>query len=101
MLSVNMGDGNVHSENITSSFNNYVYKSDKDAEIMRWLSPLEPYNRHQSVCTDRFDGVGDWLLEVNQFREWKSSEGGAENAILFCYQNPGVGIPKVSSATLG
>ena len=97
MLSVNMGDGNVHSGNITSSFNNlnsfnsYVYKSDRDAEIMRWLSPLEPHNRHQSVRTERFGGTGGWLLEVKEFREWRSGEGGAENAVLFCSGNPGVG----------
>ena len=97
MLSVNMGDGNIHSGNITSSFNNlnsfksYVYKSDKDAEIMRWLSPLEPNDRHQSVRTERFGGVGGWLLEVHEFREWRSDEGAAENAVLFCSGNPGVG----------
>ena len=38
MLSVTMGDGNVHSGNITSIFNSYVYKSDQDAEILRWLA---------------------------------------------------------------
>ena len=58
ILSVNMGDRNVQSGNITSSFNSYVYKSDEDAAITRWLSPLEPHNRHHSVRTERFGGVG-------------------------------------------
>ena len=58
---------------------------------MRWLSPLEPNNRHQGVRTDQFDGVGDWFLETREFREWRSSEVGAEKAILFCSGNPGVG----------
>ena len=44
MLSVSLGDGNVHSGNITSSFN--TYKFDEDAQIMHWLSPLEPNKRH-------------------------------------------------------
>jgi len=90
-LSVTMGDGNIHSGNITSNFNSYVYKSDKDAEVMRWLSPLEPNNRHQGVRADRFDGVGDWILETKEFREWRSREGGADEAVLFCSGNPGVG----------
>jgi len=90
-LSVNMGDGNLHSGNITSSFNSYVYKTDEDAEIMRWLSPLDPSNRHQGVSTERLDGVGNWLLETNEFREWRNSEGAADNVILFCSGNPGVG----------
>ena len=97
--SVSVGDGSAHCGNTTdsfnntfnNSFNNIVYKSNEDAKIMRWLSPLEPNNRHQDVRTDRFDGVGDWLLEESQFREWRSNEGGADNAILFCSGNPGVG----------
>ena len=91
MLSVSIGDGNVQSGNITGSFNNYVYKSGKDAEIMRWLSPLEPNNRHQSVRTERFGGVGGWLLETKEFREWRGSEDGADVGVLFCSGNPGVG----------
>jgi len=90
MLSVNMGDGNLNSGNITGSFNNF-YRSDEDVEIMRWLSPLEPSNRHQGVRNERFDGIGDWVLETTQFREWRGGEGGADKAVLFCSGNPGVG----------
>ena len=90
MLSVNMGHGNLNSGNITGCFNNF-YRSDGDAEIMRWLSPLEPNNRHQGVRTERFDGIGDWFLETKEFREWRSGSGGADKAVLFCSGNPGVG----------
>ena len=90
--SVSIGDGNAHCGNVIGSFNNNTfYKSDEDAQIMRWLSPLEPNNRHQGVRTDRFDGVGDWFLETREFREWRGSEGGVDKAILFCSGNPGVG----------
>ena len=58
---------------------------------MRWLSPLEPNKRYQGVRMDRFDGVGDWLLDTREFREWRGSEGGADEAVLFCSGNPGVG----------
>ena len=88
--SVTIGDGNSHTGNIIGSFNNF-YKSDEDAQIMRWLSPLEPSNRHQGVRTERFDGVGDWFLGASEFREWRSSEGGPDNAVLLCTGNPGVG----------
>ena len=87
--SVNIGDGNTHSGNITGSFN--TYGSNEDKQIMHWLSPLEPNDRHQGVRTDRFDGVGDWFLETSEFREWRGSEGGADKAVLFCSGNPGVG----------
>ena len=90
-ISVNMGDRNVHSGNTIGSFNKSIYKSAEDAHIRRWLSPLEPNNRHRGVRTERFDGIGDWVLETKKFREWRSSGGGADNAILFCSGNPGVG----------
>jgi len=89
--SVTIGDRNSHTGNIIGSFNNNFYNSDEDAQIMRWLSPLEPNNRHQGVRTDRFDGVGDWFLETSEFREWRGSEGGADKAVLLCSGNPGVG----------
>ena len=87
--SVTFGDGNAYCGNISGSFNTYM--SDEDAQIMHWLSPLEPNKRHQGVRADRFDGVGDWLLETRGFREWRGGEGGADKAVLFCSGNPGVG----------
>jgi len=91
--SIKFGDGNANCGNIRDSFNSHttVYKSDEDTQIMRWLSPLQPNHRHQGVRTDRFGGVGDWLLETSEFREWRGGEGGADKAVLFCSGNPGVG----------
>ena len=89
--SVRVGDGSVDCGNIINSFNTTIYKSDEDAQIMRWLSPLVPSNRHQGVRTERFDGIGDWFLETCEFREWRNSEGGANKAVLFCSGDPGVG----------
>ena len=85
------GDGNDNCGNINNSYNTIVYKSDQDAEIMRWLSPLEPDNRHHDVRTKRFEGVGDWLLGTREFQEWRGGECGADKAVLFCFGNPGVG----------
>ena len=58
---------------------------------MGWLSPIEPENRHHSVRTNRFEGVSDWLLETREFRDWRGGEGGADQAVLFCSRDPGVG----------
>jgi len=88
---VTVGDGNTNSGNIKDSFNTTVYNSGEDAKIMRWLSPLEPENRHHAVCADRLEGVGNWLLETSEFREWRGGEGGADEAVLFCSGDPGVG----------
>jgi len=87
---VSFGDGNVHCGNIADSFNTRD-TCDEDAQIKRWLSPLEPINRHQGVRFDRLNGVGDWFLEAGEFREWRDGEGGADKAVLFCSGNLGVG----------
>ena len=89
--SVSIGDGNAHCGNITGSFNTSFHKPDEGAQIMHWLSPLEPNSRHQSVRTDRLGGVGDWFLETSEFREWRDGEGGPDKAVLVCSGNPGVG----------
>ena len=81
---VKIGDGNTNCNNI-------YYNSDQDAQIMRWLSPLELKNRHQGVRTDRLDSVGRWLWETREWREWRSGHGGADGAVLFCSGSPGVG----------
>jgi len=90
-----INSGNVSSYNVTNSYNNITnvnkVVSDENPEIMRWLSPLDPGRRHHDVRTNRLDGVGNWLLETSEFREWKSGEGGVDKAVLFCHGNPGVG----------
>ena len=89
-----IGNDNVNCNNVTNSNNNTFNVNntiaDENPEIMKWLSSLDPRVRHHDVRTDRVDGVGNWLLETSEFREW-SSGGGADKAVLCCYGNPGVG----------
>ena len=92
--STSFGDGNVNCNNVTNSHNSFTVNkviADENPEIMQWLSPLNPRGRHHDVRTERVDGVGSWLLETNEFREWRSKEGGADKAVLFCCGGPGVG----------
>ena len=84
ILSVKYGSFNSNVNNVT----NFNFEN---TEIMHRLSPLEPMKRHQDIRTGRLDCVGDWFLETNEFREWRSSSGGADKAVLFCSGNPGVG----------
>jgi len=93
--SVKFGDNNSGAGNISDSFNNnntfIVNSADEKSELLQWLSPLASQDRHQDVRAGRFDGVGDWLLHTNEFREWRGSEAGAGRAVLFCSGEPGVG----------
>ena len=87
--------GNINSFNNNNSFNNIVNNvtniGDKGHQILQWLSPLEPQQRHQGVRTDRLPGVGNWVLETSEFRKWRDAEDGRVGLVLFCYGNPGVG----------
>jgi len=86
---------NINSFNTISPFNNFVnFATEIDDEwdqILQWLSPLEPQQRHRGVRVDRLDGVGNWVLETNEFRKWRDAEDGCVEPVLFCYGNPGVG----------
>jgi len=92
---------NIDSGNVTNSYNTTITTNnktitvsrtdDEDSQIKRWLSPLDPRHRHQSVQTSRADGVGGWFLERGEFREWSGSYGVQKQAVLFCYGDPGVG----------
>jgi len=75
---------------MTGSFNT-IYRSDGDAQVMQWMSPLERGNRHESVRAGRFGGVGGWLSETREFRGLRRGGGGVGKAALFCLGDPGVG----------
>jgi len=86
--------GNINSFNVLNSNNtvNFITEIDTQGrQILQWLSPLEPQQRHQGVRVDRLDSVGNWVLETTGLRKWSYREDGCVDPVLFCYGNPGVG----------
>ena len=86
--------GNINSFNTSDSFNIVNFNTEielEEREILRWLSPLEPHQRHQGVRAHRLDGVGNWVLETSEFRKWCGTEDGGIESVMFLYGNPGVG----------
>jgi len=85
----------LFSNNIGSFNKTYINPTvaDDRPNILAWLSPLDPKIRHQDIRDRRVENVGGWLLQTEEFRSWYArSEGGeSDNAVLFCYGNPGVG----------
>jgi len=86
----------TNSFNTTNSnnrvWNNCTITEDR-AQLLKWISPLEPRLRHQTIQDRRAGDVGEWLLQTEEFRSWCVGSGGREsdNAVLFCYGDPGVG----------
>ena len=86
---------NIDSFNVSNSYNNVVIftTTDDESKILAWLSPLEPQARHQDICDQRVDSIGDWLLETREFRSWYNGNqnGETDQVVLFCHGDPGVG----------
>jgi len=80
------------SESFDTTVNNFTGAGDR-SNILAWLSPLNPRIRHQNIQDRRAEDVGKWLLRIEEFGSWRASVGGCElnNAVLFCYGDPGVG----------
>ena len=84
----NTNVGNVSNSNITTI---NVGIDEERLRIQEWLSPLEPYKRHQDVRNRRLDGVGEWVLQRSEFESWRNNRGGPGNPTLLCYGVQGVG----------
>jgi len=83
---------NINSFNTVNVSNN-ITVADDPSNILAWLSPLDPKSRHQDIQDRRVEDIGEWLLQTKEFRSWHTGSGGDEsdNAVLFCYGDPGVG----------
>ena len=84
---------NLNCFNTTANMWNNRTIVDDRSQILTWLSPLEPRLRHQDIHEGRVEGIGEWLLQTEEFRSWCAGSGGGEpdNAVLFCYGDPGIG----------
>ncbi|RPA88874.1 hypothetical protein L873DRAFT_1598093, partial [Choiromyces venosus 120613-1] len=78
---------------------NYFTTPHNRAEILAWLSPLEPNVRHQNLEASRVATVGSWLLGTEEFQNWckGDSQNEFDNATIFCYGSPGAGKTYISS----
>lgn len=81
--------GNTNCFNVPSNYNTKV--ADEKAQILAWLSPLEPQTRHQDIRTRRLNGVGEWALRTREFLNWRNCEDSSVDPTLLFYGDPGVG----------
>ena len=95
----NSFDSNTESFN---AVNNYFSSADERAEILAWLSPLQPQIRHNDIRAHRVKNVGDWLFQTEKYQNWFHGihRGEPDNSVLFCYGDPGVGKTFIRQETI-
>ena len=70
--------------------------SDEKRQILEWLSPLAPWERHRAVSEGRLDGVGGWLLGTSEFEEWHRGGSGYPSCVILSWGfGGGENIPEV------
>ena len=71
--------------------NRYLVVKCERSTIREWSSPLAPGERHRVFREGCIDGVRGSLLQMNEFKEWNTSEEEALHPVLFNYTNPRAG----------
>ena len=87
------GHSNQNVGNMSNIYNNTINMgvSEESGRIQAWLSPLEPHARHQDVRNRRLDGVGEWVLQRDEFESWSKGQDSSVNRTLLCYGFQGAG----------
>ena len=90
--SLNNDTNSFNTENNFGSADERVERVER-AEILAWLSRLEPQMRHDGIRVRRVKDVGDWLFRTEEYQNWFDGICGGEpdNSALFCYGDPGAG----------
>ena len=57
--------------------------------VLWWLSPFQYDRKHIDVLSKRISGTGIWLLQTQQFRDWRYKAD--SKSYIWCYGGPGTG----------
>jgi hypothetical protein len=51
-------------------------------EFLRWLSPIDFEEAHDSIYSKKHPGTGEWLIRTDKFQDWVNS---SVSALPWCY----------------
>ncbi|KAB2570645.1 hypothetical protein DBV05_g10678 [Lasiodiplodia theobromae] len=68
----------------------------KQAEIKRWLSPVDPESNWATARSQYYSNTGQWFLERDEFSNWKKHPG----SFLWLHGRPGCGKTILSSTII-
>jgi hypothetical protein len=67
-------------------------------EITEWLRPSDPWVNHNSARRLHEEQTGGWLLQMNEYRAWRSGDG--DKRYLWLYGGAGCGKTVLSSTAI-
>ncbi|KAH7071830.1 nucleoside phosphorylase domain-containing protein [Paraphoma chrysanthemicola] len=75
-----------------------LVQDQRQQDIFRWLTTLNPSSRHLESQKRRVEGTGRWMLEDPKFLQWSSTT--AKCRTLCCYGAAGAGKTIISSLVI-
>ena len=61
----------------------------EESELLGWLSRSNFQSRHETICSERVAGTGEWIVDDNRYKNWRSAE--PKSRMLCCSGEPGAG----------
>ncbi|CUS15227.1 unnamed protein product, partial [Tuber aestivum] len=68
----------------------------KYQEVQKWLNVVDPTSNYSSALSLREPGTGNWLLQGNEYIDWKGGRGG----VLWLHGIPGCGKSVLSATAI-
>jgi ankyrin repeat protein len=66
-----------------------IQHSEEDRSILSWISTLDMELKHSEHRRMRINGIGEWFLQSDEFKEWSSED--SQTSVLWCPGYPGTG----------
>ncbi|KAI5815999.1 hypothetical protein BZA77DRAFT_344514 [Pyronema omphalodes] len=77
-------------------------------ELLSWISPINPYERHDDILSKRHEGTGQWFIEMSAFQGWvgngkgkgKGDDSSNHGRVYACYGKQGAGKSVICSTVI-
>ncbi|KAL9123429.1 MAG: hypothetical protein Q9187_000030 [Circinaria calcarea] len=66
--------------------------------ILNWISTFEYEQKHHAIRMPRVEGTGEWLLDRNEFRQWRDDKDSPK--VLWCHGIQGSGKSVLTSLVI-
>ncbi|KAI5792009.1 hypothetical protein EDC01DRAFT_746799, partial [Geopyxis carbonaria] len=93
---IKVTDSTARFESKLDAIHTELQKS-KRSEILKWTSNVPYEQHHQRIKETRLDGTGEWILQRNEYQEWRAS---SSSMLLLLHGIPGAGKTRLVSRVI-